>query len=240
MEGVFRAVDRAARASDPDGVVFVEIGANDGRFADPLFPFVSSLGWRGVLVEPLPDVFALLQDNYKGFPNLRFENAAITEAGGATVREIRRVPLAAVREMEAECVGRPHAGMCGYAIGVASFKDDEHAHWVLREKGVTEEVKCMSLQELLDKHSIRTFHVFQVDTEGYDAEIVNQLDLAKHRPMVIQMEADHLSPSGLLKVLSRLADAGYAFRTSGGDLLAFLPSIFSPQAADTHAGRDEL
>mmetsp|Transcript_79962 Transcript_79962/g.213973 ORF Transcript_79962/g.213973 Transcript_79962/m.213973 type:complete len:161 (-) Transcript_79962:841-1323(-) len=58
---------------------FVEIGANDGKFADPLFEKVNAWKWRGLLVEPLEDVFRLLKQNYAHLPGLSFENSAIAE-----------------------------------------------------------------------------------------------------------------------------------------------------------------
>src|SRR5262249_41430054 len=45
----------------PD-VAFLQIGAFDGRQGDPLYQFITRHHWRGVLVEPMPDAFAKLQE----------------------------------------------------------------------------------------------------------------------------------------------------------------------------------
>lgn len=42
----------------------------------------------------------------------------------------------------------------------------------------------------------------QVDTEGYDGRIVLQLDLETFSPMLVQIEADHLTPRELRRVVS--------------------------------------
>src|SRR5262245_37291248 len=45
-------------------IFFVEIGAMDGISFDPLYKHVVSNGWRGLLVEPLPDLFEQLKETY--------------------------------------------------------------------------------------------------------------------------------------------------------------------------------
>lgn len=45
-------------------VNFIQIGANDGLRNDPVREFIIRDRWQGILVEPLPAVFAMLQHNY--------------------------------------------------------------------------------------------------------------------------------------------------------------------------------
>jgi hypothetical protein len=45
---------------------FVQVGANDGIRDDALRPSVLKHQLSGVLIEPLPDLFAKLQRNYQG------------------------------------------------------------------------------------------------------------------------------------------------------------------------------
>jgi FkbM family methyltransferase len=56
---------------------FIGIGANDGVTHDPLYPFVRDFGWRGIMVEPIPEAFAALQRNYAGFGDVALVQAAI-------------------------------------------------------------------------------------------------------------------------------------------------------------------
>jgi hypothetical protein len=72
----------AAFAEAVPEAVFVEIGANDGQKHDHLHPFVMSGAWRGVLVEPVPYLFARLQRNYAGVDRLALENVAIADRDG--------------------------------------------------------------------------------------------------------------------------------------------------------------
>jgi hypothetical protein len=49
---------------------FIGIGANDGVTHDPLYPFVRDFGWRGIMVEPIPEAFAALERNYANFADV--------------------------------------------------------------------------------------------------------------------------------------------------------------------------
>jgi FkbM family methyltransferase len=69
----------AFKAAHP-AAALVQIGANDGHSHDPLHPIPS--GWTGVLVEPVPAVFARLRDTVGERPGLRLVNAAVAERAG--------------------------------------------------------------------------------------------------------------------------------------------------------------
>lgn len=58
---------------------------------DPLHSYVQRFGWRGILVEPQPDVFARLVENYRDQADrLIFENVAIAPRDRQVV--LYRVP----------------------------------------------------------------------------------------------------------------------------------------------------
>ena len=199
-------------------VFFLQIGAADGRRFDPIYHFVRRYGWRGILVEPLPDVFDLLRSNYEGVEGLVFENVAITESD--EVREMSRIPL--------EAVGRD--GVPGWAIGASTLTPEktrfapenspEELHRALSSAVVTEEVTCLSLASLLDRHQVTDLDVLQLDTEGYDAAILRQLDFSRYRPAVINMEWQWLTGEEKQEVAGMLRDQGYSLYPCDADLLA--------------------
>jgi len=47
-------------------VFFIQIGANDGKTYDYIYPIARDRGWRGVLVEPIGYLFSRLVENYRG------------------------------------------------------------------------------------------------------------------------------------------------------------------------------
>ena len=61
---------------------FIQIGAHDGKTNDYIYPVARELGWRGILVEPIPYLFERLVENYQGSQGLIFENVALAEQIG--------------------------------------------------------------------------------------------------------------------------------------------------------------
>jgi hypothetical protein len=58
---------------------------------------------------------------------------------------------------------------------------------------VSTEVTCLPLSEVLARHSIDRADLLLIDTEGYDWEVLRQVDLATLDPQVILFEHKHLS-----------------------------------------------
>jgi len=56
---------------------FVQIGANDGVFCDPIRNFVTRNRVAGIVVEPLKDYFRKLSENYRDYPMVKPVNVAI-------------------------------------------------------------------------------------------------------------------------------------------------------------------
>jgi hypothetical protein len=86
-------------------VYFVQVGANDGILDDPIHPFVQTQGWRGVLIEPQPNIFEVLRRSYAGSEGLTFINAAIDHRPGRSTLY---------------CI-EPHTDVPDWTLGIASF-----------------------------------------------------------------------------------------------------------------------
>jgi len=56
---------------------FIDVGAYDGKTFSNTFA-LSELGWEGICIEPSPQSFVDLMRNYKGNPNVRLVNAAMS------------------------------------------------------------------------------------------------------------------------------------------------------------------
>ena len=77
---------------------FLQIGGMDGKRFDPIYAFVKHYRWSGVILEPLPDLFAALTQNYADAPQVTLLNAALMDFDGTreitrVSREPRRVPI---------------------------------------------------------------------------------------------------------------------------------------------------
>jgi FkbM family methyltransferase len=195
--------------SGRDNFFFVQIGAHDGMHTDPIRPWVEKYHWRGLLVEPQPKIFKRLVENYKSEPQLSFENAAIASQDGQ-----------AKLYTFAEDQGLPdHASM------LASFNREALLCNGHGYRGKIEEltVPTLSVASLLRRHKVDHIDLLQIDTEGFDFEILKMFfGQTELRPNIIQFESAFLDRSEYQACCRLLQPTGYRVLTIGIDTIAYL------------------
>lgn len=201
----------AAFADAYPDAFFVEIGANDGEKHDHLRPFILTRSWSGIMVEPVPYVFARLQTNYRGCGRIVLENAAITDHDG-------RMPFFHLAQARTE----DQATLPEWYDALGSFSREvilSHAGAIddLESRLVEISVPTLTFASLLAKHNVDEVDLLVVDTEGYDAEIINGIDLARYRPSLLVYEHYHLDPRDRAACRGRVEDAGYLTMEEGFD-----------------------
>jgi FkbM family methyltransferase len=170
---------------------FIQVGANDGVYGDPLRGYVQRFGWRGILVEPQPDVFARLVENYRDHADhLIFENIAILPVD-------REVSLYRVQGLTA-VAGQKMQDV----LTVTSMNPKVVAHQGGVLPGQLEQVivPAMRLDDLIERHQMFSLDLLQIDCEGYDGEVLKSIDLNLHRPRLIQFEHGHMKISELVEI----------------------------------------
>ena len=70
---------RSLYDQNPSDFLLLEIGANDGYCCDRMWNFVNECNPNAIMVEPTPDYFAALKQNYEKYNNVKFENVAISD-----------------------------------------------------------------------------------------------------------------------------------------------------------------
>jgi FkbM family methyltransferase len=191
-------------------VSFLQIGGNDGVRADPIHPFVSrhSERIRGVVVEPIGDYFAALCRNYAPYPRIKPVNVAIHNTE---------------REMTMYRVSGKAKGLKGWTRGLATFDASRHATGKAHSEHMVEErVKCVPIGSLIAEHGMPD--VLQIDTEGYDEHIVNDLDLS-NAPKVIRWEYVAMTEANFRAKLAELNAQGYQVMIEPHDVTAYKPEI---------------
>jgi FkbM family methyltransferase len=201
-------------------VFFVQIGANDGRRSDPLYRFVTLNHSRicGVVVEPLTDYFDRLQANYRKYPQIVAVRAAIHNSEKEMT--LYRVDPARLKDLP------------DWAAGVASFDKRHHERSGIPSDAImAERVPCMTLGELLTRHEVAEIDLLQIDTEGYDAEILSHLDFDTIRPAIVRFE--HGLSEGIMsrETFSAIADLlhrqGYELAMEEHDATAYQREIMT-------------
>jgi FkbM family methyltransferase len=192
--------------------VIVQVGSNDGLQGDPIADLIrANPAWRVLFIEPLPHVFRRLMANYPELPNYSFENVAISWERG-----IRRIYYVSddIRKV------RPDVPFWYDQLG--SF-DRNHLlkHGNEFEPFITSEgVRCEPLADTLARNSIIGIDLLHIDTEGYDFEVIKQLDLTQQAPGAILYEHKHLSDIDKIAVERLLRQAGYRAQRFVADTLA--------------------
>lgn len=217
---VIRYVEQPQRPFDVLGLVmsqrvaakgplrFVQIGANDGMMDDPMRNLILQHGLTGLLVEPLPDLFARRRANYGSQAGLSFEQCAIGDAEGeATIYRVRA-----------------DADVPDWLHGVASFNPRHIDRFNLgkRATDIVEPVtvRITTLPTLVKTHGMENFDLLQIYTEGMDCRIVSWAIEANLRPAIIHYEHCHASPEERAECKTLLAGAGYRFIDAGTNTLA--------------------
>jgi FkbM family methyltransferase len=142
---------------------FVEVGANDPKKDSQSF-HLEEAGWRGILVEPLPELAS----------------------------ELRRVRRAQV--FEVACSSPEHAGqtMTLHVAGPFSSFDPHLAVTGMRADR-TIDVKVETLDHVLSVgEAPRPIDLMSVDVEGHELDVLSGFDFERWQPRLILLE-DHVS-----------------------------------------------
>jgi FkbM family methyltransferase len=197
----------------------VQIGANDGCTGDLLCDLIKSRGWKALLVEPQPGPFAMLQTTYRDYVNVRCVQCAIAHEDG---------------EATLWCVeGEGEITQFASFSRAVMLKQSRHIPDIERRLRPVK-VPSQKLSTLLDDHGISHVDLFQVDTEGFDYEIIKMLFATDFRPPIISFENTHLSPADKNACARDLAAQAYSYISIGRDTIAWM----DPAASRGRDGRD--
>ncbi len=152
---------------------FVEVGANQPQQGSQSWQFEQA-GWRGVLVEPQPDLAERL-------------------------RQSRRAHVVA-----AACSSPANAGtaMTLHVLGPHSSLNRELAVTGVTAQS-TIEVPVRTLDEILEQAGAPTpIDFVSIDVEGHEVEVLSGFDLARWRPRLLLVE-DHVTSLATHRYLTR-------------------------------------
>lgn len=187
-------------AMAPGPISFVQLGAHDGLTNDPLHEYVvSRADWSGVVVEPVPEHFAALQETYaSATKRVSFERAVVGNVSG-------NVPFYRLRDV---------AGLAPALRQVGSLSR-AHVEQYAREISapdavIEEEVASTTLGALLAQRQITRIDLLHMDIEGAEPIVLSQIDFdAGWAPRALLFEHNHLSTRDFNHWMTRLRTAGY-------------------------------
>lgn len=205
-----------------DDVFFMQVGGNDGFQNDPICKFVKRHRWQGITIEPQKKAFQSLKAIYKN-DKVTPINAAI-DAKNDT-RKLYKVAFTDAR----------------WASGISSFLKkhledkikDGYIEGKAKKSGIPlpknqadwityDEIDCLTFDSIFDTQTVSKIDLLQIDTEGFDFEIIKLFNFDRILPQVIIFESENLSTTDLADCKALLSAKGYQFKNFVGDTLAWL------------------
>ncbi len=156
--------------ADRRGGFFVDVGAGDPERESITKNLVDRLGWRGVNIEPVPELLERLRSVRPNDVNLGV--AIDTQPGKATFYRILPAP-----------------GLDGgtglSTLDVTIARRHRRTGWATQEM----EVDVVTLDAICAEHAHPRFDLLKVDVEGREASVLASANLAFWRPRVLVVEA---------------------------------------------------
>ena len=168
--------DKLAKYLGYGGGFFIEVGANDGFTQSNTYYLEKFLGWSGILIEPIPDLFEQCRRTRR---NSKVFNCALVS-----------------NEHSSKAVSMRYANLMSLTEG--AFADhsieNEHISAGLKVQNIDGsykiDVPARTLESVLDdvKDKPATIDFFSLDVEGYELNVLKGLNLERYRPRYLLLE----------------------------------------------------
>ena len=171
----------------------VVIGAHSGVWLKSLFEDYQNQNI--LLVEPVPYNISLLKKNTAKYNNIKIETSALSDKN-----EIKKFYY--VKPDAIEKLGKH------WASGIGSFDkhhilNHKNKRFKIENSDIEEiELQYLTFADLINKYSIKSVDMLQIDVEGAEFEILNSIDLNKILIKKIIFEFKHFD--GTFKEDSKL------------------------------------
>ncbi|MBK8510774.1 MAG: FkbM family methyltransferase [Saprospiraceae bacterium] len=194
----------------------MQVGAFDGVECDPLYKYLQKYKWKGAMLEPQPMPFEKLKKLYSGIDGITVINAAISKT----------LTKAILYTLEGDTLPNWSKGMATFDKASILKHDDlipGIEHFI---KPI--EIPCLPFEEVINLSALKHLDLLQVDTEGFDAEIIRMFPFDILQPSIIHFESKHLNKHQLEEVLELLINKGYKVGRDGQeDMLAYNEIIWN-------------
>ena len=160
----------------------VIIGAHSGGWLTQLFEKYQNQNI--LLVEPVPYNIALLKENTAKYKNINIETSAVSEKD--QIKKFYYVKPDAVKKLGKH-----------WASGIGSF-DKQHIlnhkykRFMVSDSDIEQiDIQYLSFSNLIEKYSISSIDLLQIDVEGAEFEILSSIDFEKIKINKIIFEFKH-------------------------------------------------
>ena len=158
---------------------FIEVGGNDGYSQSNTYYYEKIRGWKGILVEAIPELFSRCKKE-------------------RTRSEVYNCALVS-NEHQDQYVEMNNANLMSSVKGYLSKeKEKEHNKKAIEAQSINEiksiKITARTLESILDENTMpEKIDFFSLDVEGYEIEVLKGLNLSKYAPLYILVEVRDLN-----------------------------------------------
>lgn len=213
---MYRALDDLRQGD----VRCIQVGAHDGRMADPLFQELNKGRWSAMLIEPHPIYFSQLQSRHSGNEKVNCVNVGISD----------RAQTMKLYHIDEE-IG---AGYPRGLRGCASLERDRleaaiasaiQRHDLVRKPGdvTTTDVNLVRLDTLMAQNGMDSVDIIVIDVEGHELAVLDSFALSEIGASMLIVECNAANLAQEDEYVAVLEKAGFEVFRMSADLYALHP-----------------
>ncbi len=186
---------------------FLQVGANDGVSFDFLYSFAIQRNISGIAIEPIEEYYLELCKNYSKYPEVICVNKAVHKTNSDAILY--------------KIVANKIINYPDWVKGIASF-DKAHLtkfEFIAAEDIQEDKVEASHLMAIIKETSLKKFDYFQIDTEGYDLEVLKMFSFSLGKPRMIKAEYVNLNTTAKKQIITLLKKQGYYTFFEGLDVI---------------------
>ena len=186
----------------------IQIGSNDGVVDDYIKQIIEKFNLEGILVEPAPEPFKKLKENYKSLNNVTLINKALDKENS---------------EKNFYLVDEKFEKNYHENISVlSSFNKDHLIKWGVKSSHIKLiNIECINWSKLFESFNFQDVQIICIDAEGYDHILVQDLlNTTKARPVIV-FEWVNIPNNELKKTFTILKENEYKFLKFQKDLICY-------------------
>ena len=188
---------------------FVQVGAHDGVMHDPLRKFILNNNWQGIFIEPQRDMLEKCKKYYQNIDKLQFVNIAVHPNESL-------ITLYKVKNPK----DYSHTGW-------ASINSDRFNNTIYKDSILEEQISAKHLMKVIQENNFTSVDLLQIDTEGFDLEVIKMFDFNTLKPALIQYEHILLSIDDKLETQNIIISFGYYLIEKKNDTIAIRKDILT-------------
>lgn len=186
---------------------FIQVGANDGISFDFLYGFVTKRKSIGVVIEPIKEYYNELKENYLNYSKIVKINKAIHPIE-------KQISLYKISPNSIDKYP-------DWVKGIASFDNEHHKRLKIKSEDIIEEIVEADnlMATIVENYNRKKVDYLQVDTEGFDYEVLKMIDFNVIKPTIIKYEYANLKIEDQKSAVLLLQAEGYYLFNEFGDTI---------------------